>query len=1124
MTTIKKLATGVATAALAFAVMSAAAHAQETTGGINGTVKGASGSPIANAQVTIVFEPTNQTFTSTTGAGGEFSVRALPPGGPYRVTVAGPDGPIVKEVSSIGLGAAYELEVAPAVAANGATVAEVVVSASRAGPRQVQTGPRSTFNSTDVETLPSFSRDFKDLARLNPFVTLDPSNSNGLIVAGNSYRASTVYIDGVRQSDTFGLNSNAYPTQRSPISEEVIDSVNVEVAPYDVSYGQFTGGVLNLSTKSGSNDYHGTAFFEYDSDHLGAGQEIRDRFVKIPFQDKTYGMSIGGPIWKDRLFFEFGYEKYEGLSTSVLSGPSDGVGVVNQVVGLSSAQVTQIQSILQSRYGFNPGAYGVSQPLVDEKFFGKLTYQINDQHRLVFEAQSTDGQSYTSGSGTTTVALASNGYVLDQALTSYSGYLYSNWTPNFSTELSFTDATVNRTPTTGLAGQPEYDVFLNGATTTGPSVAAGTNLSYQANNLITESKLFRARANYTLNTPFGTHTFLAGYEHEDRDSTDLFVQRANGQYTFTSIANLQAGNAFSLVYANAASNNSADGVVPLNYTIHTSYIQDEWRVLPSLTLRLGLRDEYYEQSAHPAKNAFLQNTFGFDNTSNLDGKNVLQPRFGFNWRPISTLVINGGVGRFSGGSPDVYINNAFNGTGNILGSVTCNAGTANTAACLGALTNVTGVIPANVKAANTASANAGTGVTASLGPNFQPQTVYKASLGAAYTLNFTDFNWTGVVGRYLGDDWRLHADFLYQVTDHGLIERDLDTLASQSGTAPDGRPIYSLTRTTANRYDLILQNTSKGHSENWAIGGGKTFANGIDFDVTYTHTRAFDLNPFTSSVAVSNYRSGGVAYTDINNPAEGISAYSIPYTVKVNFGAEHKFFGDYATRLRVFAQRRGGLPYSYTYQTAFGGNGLDTSGFGLSSASAGAQELVYVPKTDSTGNVTATSDPRVSYMFSGAQTGATVAGIGTQDLAGFNQFLKATGLIKYAGQVAPRDAFNSRDVTTVDLQFTQEIPAFFPTKAKGEIYFSIFNVGNLLNNGWGVLDQYAFPYAYQAIQTTIVNCATGGCVGQAPGQVNQYRYTSYGQSGTRLPTTITTSSGNPPPSTWALKLGVRYKF
>ena len=317
------------------------------------------------------------------------------------------------------------------------------------------------------------------------------------------------------------------------------------------------------------------------------------------------------------------------------------------------------------------------------------------------------------------------------------------------------------------------------------------------------------------------------------------------------------------------------------------------------------------------------------------------------------------------------------------------------------------MIPANVKAANTASANAGTGVTLSLGPNFQPLTVYKASLEAVYTLNFTDLPWTGIVGRYLGDNWRLHGDYLYHAVDHGLIERDLDTEGFISGTAPDGRPIFSQTRSAGgvsllNRDDLVLQNTSKGHSEVWAIGGGKTFANGIDFDVTYTHTRAFDVNPFTSSVAVSNYRSGGIAYTDPNNPAEGLSPYSIPYTLKVDLGFEHKFFGDYSSRLRVFAQRRGGIPYSYTYQLTQGTNGLDTTGFGLSTTSTGSQELVYVPKTDSTGNVTATSDPKVSYAF--ASNNVTIAG--TNDLAGFNAFLKATGLIKYAGEIAPRNAFH----------------------------------------------------------------------------------------------------------------------
>ena len=177
-----------------------------------------------------------------------------------------------------------------------------------------------------------------------------------------------------------------------------------------------------------------------------------------------------------------------------------------------------------------------------------------------------------------------------------------------------------------------------------------------------------------------------------------------------------------------------------------------------------------------------------------------------------------------------------------------------------------------------------------------------------------------------------------------------------------------------------------------------------------------------------------------------------------------------------------------------------------------------MPKTDSTGNVTATSDPKVAFAFS--PTNSTAAGPNT--LQGFNDFLKATGLIKYAGSIAPRNAFNSKDVTNIDLQFSQEIPAFFPRRAKAEIYFDIFNLSNLLNSHWGVVEQYDFPYLYQAVTATIRPCT--GATGCAPGQTNQYVYTGYGQSGTRQPSIITTSSGSPPPSTWALKLGIRYKF
>ena len=1116
MTTMHKLATGVATAALAFAVMSAAAHAQETTGGINGSAKGAGGAPIANAQVTVVYEPTNQTFTTSTDANGLFSVRQLPPGGPYRVTVAG--GPS-QEVDSIGLGAPLQLDLAPA--APGANqVAEVVISGARAGPRQVQTGPRSTFNSADIETLPSFSRDLRDVARLNPFVQIDPTNQQALIIAGTNNRFNAIYVDGVRQSDDFGLNANGYPTQRSPISVDLVQSLNVEIAPFDVQYGAFQGGVLNLVTKSGGNEFHGSAFYEYDSRQLGAGEEIRDRPAILNFQDKQYGFFLGGPIWKDHMFFEFGYEKYEGLTTASY-GPADATGVTNPVGGVTSAQVTQVQQILQSVYGYNAGTFGTVSPIESEKFFGKFTWQINNDHRFVFIGQSTEDSNFNQpASSTTSLGLSSTTYLFNQPLLSFSGYLYSNWTPNFSTEVSYTHRDTDGVTENVGAAFPNFVISPNGlvgATTgTNPIIRVGQDTSRQANLLLTTNQTFRAKGSYTLSF-FGGHTLTAGYERENLDIFNVFVQNAIGTYTFGSIADLQNRKAINLTYANAASNNSNDGAASFTFITNTAYLQDEWRPLSNLTLRAGIRAEWYESDDSPKQNALFTSRYGFSNSANLDGKVVIMPRVGFNYRPFSNLVINGGVGLFSGGNPNVWISNNYSNTGNLLGQVNCTAASPATL-CGNALTTVQGVaVNPTVLASNTISANTGTGITNALDPNFQPPSVWKATIGAAYTANFADWGWTGVVGRYLGNDWRLHGDFIYQTVEDAVLWQDLQTLNAVIGTAPDGRPIFNPNRaipaTRTNTYDLLLTNTNKGHGVLGAVGLGKTFGWGLDFDITYTYTDTKDVNPGTSSVALSNYRQ--LAFSDPNNPGLATSNYSIKNSLKGQFNYSHNFFGDYATRVRLYVTRRSGLPYSFTFNNTTNANAATaTDTFGLSNAVSNTTQLFYVPRADASGNVTLTSDPKIQYA----------AGF---DIASFNAFLKASGLNRYAGTISPRNEFRSRDVTLADIQFTQEIPAFFPNKAKGEVYFSIYNLGNLLNNGWGVVDQIGFPYTSTVVTPSIVNCATGGCVGAAAGQVNQYVYRPVaGRTNTfsTSPTINVGSSGQPPTSLWALKLGVRYKF
>ena len=253
----RKLATGVAVGALALALWSGAAVAQEITGGVAGHVT-EDGKPVAGAQVKVTNVATGisihdhhrrrRLLQRQQPAG-----RRPLQGDGHGARQGVPDA----DVGSVEIGAPYQLDVA---IGGGEQVAEVTVTAAPTVKGAiVQTGPRTVFTATDIAAAPSFAGDLKDLARINPFVTIDAANSNAMTIAGTNNHFNTIYLDGVRQSDDFGLNNSGYPTQRSPFSIDVVQAFNVEVAPYDVQYGDFQGGILNVVTKSGANDFHGSA-------------------------------------------------------------------------------------------------------------------------------------------------------------------------------------------------------------------------------------------------------------------------------------------------------------------------------------------------------------------------------------------------------------------------------------------------------------------------------------------------------------------------------------------------------------------------------------------------------------------------------------------------------------------------------------------------------------------------------------------------------------------------------------------------------------------------------------------------------------------------------------------------
>ena len=211
----------------------------------------------------------------------------------------------------------------------------------------------------EIQELPSISRDIKDVVRVDPKAWVDPTNDDALEVAGVNNRYNTITVDGVRQSDDFGLNDNGYPTQRSPLSVDAIEAVSVLSAPFSVEYSFFRGSTINMVTRSGTNEFRGSAFY-YQGDDSLLGDRTRDTEVDLVFDEEVYGGTFGGPLVRDRLFFFLSYEKLERDAPQDIGATGSGFPV--EVPGVTQADYDDIRRIGLEMYGYDVGETCARRP------------------------------------------------------------------------------------------------------------------------------------------------------------------------------------------------------------------------------------------------------------------------------------------------------------------------------------------------------------------------------------------------------------------------------------------------------------------------------------------------------------------------------------------------------------------------------------------------------------------------------------------------------------------------------------------------------------------------------------------------------------------------------------------
>ena len=368
---------------LSTSIISTDVIANTTSSGIKGQVVGPKGNAAVGTKVTITHIPSGTTKTVLVNQSGGFTAKGLRVGGPYKIVINS-DTFEDTELTDVflTLSETYPVNVALEKEQD---IETIVVTGRVVNKNYGSNSPSSNFNLKDIQLTPTINRDIKDVIRVDPRVYINESGSAGDAIqcAGGNPRFNSLTVDGARMNDNFGLNGNGYPTVRIPFSYDAIDQVAVELAPFDVQYGGFTSCNINAVTKSGGNELIASVFFDYTSDSL-KGDSLEGSDIDTgSYDEKRYGVNVGFPFIKDKLFFFAAYEKLDGAQIMQYS-PFDNGAVIG-------SDIDKIIQIAKDKYDYDPGTLVSSMPVEDEKILIKLDWNINDNHRLNFVYNYNDG-------------------------------------------------------------------------------------------------------------------------------------------------------------------------------------------------------------------------------------------------------------------------------------------------------------------------------------------------------------------------------------------------------------------------------------------------------------------------------------------------------------------------------------------------------------------------------------------------------------------------------------------------------------------------------------------------------------------------------------------------------------
>ncbi len=648
----RRLLASVIGACLAVCALTAPARAQSATGSIEGTIVDQTGALMPGVTVTATQPATGASRTVVTDANGIFRIPLLPVG-VYDLSaeLAGFSSRKFPEIT-LTIGQTVTLNVQMAISGVAETVnvpgGTPIIETSR-------TQVSSTITEASVQNLPVNGRNFIDFALLTPGVTRDVRTGD-ISFAGQRGTLNSLVVDGADNNNTFfGQTLGRTGSARAPyqFSQDAVKEFQVNSNSFSAEFGRAGGAVINVVTKSGTNDLRGSVFEFYRDKALNANNAINElnNRPKSPYHYNQFGGTLGGPIRRNRDFFFFNYDGQRNTQPNVvfLNLPAN--------TPQTPATAAGIARLL-------PLADSWTRGLDQDVFLIKTDHEINDRNRLTlrYNHQNFTGEGFEAGGNQN--AFEHTGASLVKTRT-----FNASWTSvvglTFFNELRFQVARDNEP---GLANSENPEAVVQEAGTTVLTIGRN-NFSPR------ETTIKRLQIADTTTWLRGQHKLKAGFDFQFDNIYNFFPGFFSGSYTFRSLASFARGrpNAPTESFQqNFAGPNTSGAETRPDVREYSFFVQDEWRLKRDVTVNLGLRYDLMKTEAPPVQNPDPQLAAAGIDTSRLDADtNNFGPRLGLAWHPAGArYVVRGGWGLFYGRTPSIMLGTAHSNNGINIVSLT----------------------------------------------------------------------------------------------------------------------------------------------------------------------------------------------------------------------------------------------------------------------------------------------------------------------------------------------------------------------------------------------------------------------------------------------------------------------